>query len=81
MLKLINKMKRRGIMNKDIIQGRWKEIKGQLKQEWAKLTDDEINEMKGNYDELEGCLQKNYGYKKEEAERRINEFVDKHHWH
>lgn len=67
-------------MNKDIIQGKWKEIKGKLKQQWSELTDDEIGQMKGSYDELEGTLQKKYGYKKEEAQEEIETFVDKNKW-
>lgn len=67
-------------MNKDIIQGKWKEIKGQLKQKWAELTDDDITGMQGNYDELEGLLQKRYGYAKEDAEREIKKFVDENKW-
>lgn len=64
-------------MNKDIIKGNWKEIKGKLKQEWGKLTDDEIARMEGNYEELEGTLQKHYGLRKDEAEKSIQKFVDK----
>jgi uncharacterized protein YjbJ (UPF0337 family) len=68
-------------MNKDIIQGKWTEIKGKLKQQWGKLTDDEIGQMKGTYDELEGVLQKRYGYKRDEVEREIELFVDKNKFH
>ena len=67
-------------MNKDIITGKWKEVKGKLKQQWGKLTDDDISHMQGTYEELEGTLQKKYGYKKEEVERQIETFVDKNKW-
>ena len=67
-------------MNKDIIKGKWKEIKGQLKQQWGKLTDDDIEKMQGNYEELEGVLQKNYGYQKDQAQKEIEAFVEKNHW-
>lgn len=67
-------------MNKDIIKGKWKEIKGQLKQQWGKLSDDDISKMQGTYDELEGALQKNYGYQKEEAKKEIESFIDKNNW-
>lgn len=63
-------------MNKDIIKGHWKEIKGSVKQQWGKLTDDQISQMNGTYEELEGALQKNYGYQKEEAQREIEEFLE-----
>lgn len=67
-------------MNKDIIQGHWKEIKGKLKQQWSKLTDDEIGQMRGTYDELEGVLQKRYGYAKDKAQQEIETFVERNHW-
>ncbi|HVY53756.1 MAG TPA: CsbD family protein [Gammaproteobacteria bacterium] len=68
-------------MNKDIVKGHWKEIKGFLKQQWGKLTDDEIQQMKGTYEELEGCLQKKYGYEKDRAEKEIHRFLDSNNIH
>ncbi len=67
-------------MNKDIIKGKWKEIKGKVQQQWGKLTNDEIDQMQGSYEELEGALQKKYGYKREEAERQIETFIDDNRW-
>jgi len=67
-------------MNKDIIQGHWHEIKGNLKQQWGKLTDDQITQMKGSYEELEGVLQKSYGYQKDEAKKEIDAFIKKNDW-
>ena len=67
-------------MNKDIIQGKWKEIKGKLKQQWGDLTDDEISKMKGSYDELSGILQKKYGYDRDRTEKEIDTFVKKNRW-
>lgn len=62
-------------MNKDIFKGKWKEIKGKIKQTWGKLTDDDIASMTGSYDELEGKLQKTYGYQKDEAKQYIDKFL------
>lgn len=67
-------------MNKDIIKGHWKEMKGKIQQQWGKLTNDKVDQMKGTYEELEGELQKQYGYKKDQAEKEINTFVEKNHW-
>lgn len=67
-------------MNKDIVKGQWKKIKGKLKQQWGKLTDDDITEMEGNYEELSGKIQKRYGYEREEAEKKLNEFLDEQKW-
>lgn len=67
-------------MNKDIIKGKWKELKGKVKQQWGELTDDEISKMEGTYDELEGALQKHYGYRKDEIEKEIKSFVDENEY-
>ena len=67
-------------MNRDIFKGHWDEIKGSLKQQWGKLTDDDITEMEGNYDKLRGKLEKAYGYQKDEAEREIDSFMTSHRW-
>ena len=64
-------------MNKDIIQGKWSEIKGNVKKQWGKLTDDELTQLKGTQEELSGLLQQKYGYKKEQAEKEVCEFYDK----
>jgi len=67
-------------MNDDIVKGHWKEIKGKLKQQWGKLTDDQITQMNGSYEELQGALEKNYGYQKEEAKNQIKTFIDSNDW-
>lgn len=67
-------------MNEDIIKGKWKEVKGKLKQQWSKLTDDEIGKMEGSFTELSGTLQKNYGYEKDHAEKEINAFIEANKW-
>jgi uncharacterized protein YjbJ (UPF0337 family) len=64
-------------MNKEIIKGNWKQLKGKLKQQWGKFTDDDIATMEGNYEELEGLLQKRYGYAADKAETEINTFIEK----
>jgi uncharacterized protein YjbJ (UPF0337 family) len=61
-------------MNWDQIEGRWKEVKGQLKKQWAKLSDDDIMEIAGKKDELAGRLQQKYGYSREQADREIDKF-------
>ena len=67
-------------MNKDIIKGNWKELKGKIKQQWGKLTDNDITQINGSYDELCGLLQKQYGYQKDQAEKTINEFIEKQNY-
>ena len=62
-------------MSWDVVKGNWKEIRGKVKQKWAKLTDDDLTAIDGKKDELSGKLQKYYGYAKNDAEREIDNFV------
>ncbi|KTD21093.1 CsbD family protein [Legionella londiniensis] len=62
-------------MNKDIFEGEWEEIKGQLREFWGKLTNDDLQEIKGNHEQLIGKLQKHYGYTKEEAKKALRDFL------
>jgi len=57
--------------SKNILEGRWNELKGQGLQKWGKLTDNDWTEIKGNRDELLGRLQKNYGYAQAQAEKEV----------
>ncbi len=61
-------------MNWDQIQGSWKQFRGQVKQQWGKLTDDDLDYISGKREELVGRLQKRYGIAKDEAERQVDEF-------
>jgi uncharacterized protein YjbJ (UPF0337 family) len=63
-------------MNWDVIQGKWREFKGQVKQHWAELTNDDLDQIDGRREELVGRLQQRYGYAKDEAEREIDKFQD-----
>ena len=58
-------------MNWDRIQGAWREYKGKAKQQWGKLTDDDLDQIEGNREELAGRLQNRYGIAKDEAERQL----------
>jgi len=59
-------------MNWDQIQGKWTQMKGSIKQEWEKLTDDDLDVISGSKDKFVGRLQERYGIKKEEAERELD---------
>ena len=63
-------------MNEDIIKGQWNEIKGEVKERWGKLTDDDLMQISGQKDKLVGALQKKYGYSKDEAEDEYKSFTD-----
>ncbi|MFN7171447.1 MAG: CsbD family protein [Fimbriimonadaceae bacterium] len=60
-------------MNREQIEGNWNEFKGKMRQKWADLTDDDVQRMKGNYEECVGVLQQKYGKTKEEVERQLSE--------
>ncbi|HJS29701.1 MAG TPA: CsbD family protein [Anaerolineales bacterium] len=63
-------------MNKDILEGNWKQIRGQIKTMWGRLTDDELDQVDGHRDRLVGLIQEKYGYTREDAEDSINEFLN-----
>lgn len=60
-------------MNWDIIQGKWKQVKGSVKERWGDLTDDDLDRIDGSKDQLTGKLQEKYGWTKDEAERNIDD--------
>lgn len=62
------------MVNKDIFQGQWRIIKGQIKQKFGRLTDDDLAEIDGRREELIGRLQQRYGYAKEKAEHELTNF-------
>ncbi len=66
-------------VNADVLKGKWKEIKGSIKQKWGDLTDDEITKVEGREDEFLGLLQQKYGYTREEAKKQYEEFMAGHH--
>jgi uncharacterized protein YjbJ (UPF0337 family) len=65
-------------MNSDQFEGKWKQLKGSVKQRWGKLTDDDITMLSGKKDELIGRLQERYGITREQAEKEANEFARTH---
>ena len=67
-------------MNKDTVQGNFTQLKGKIKQQWGKLTDDEIDQLEGHADVLAGKLQERYGLEREEAERQAKEFRKANNW-
>lgn len=61
-------------MNWNTVEGNWKQFKGKVKAQWSKLTDDHLDAIAGNRDELAGKMQESYGVAKGEAERQIKDF-------
>ncbi|MCQ4167087.1 CsbD family protein [Tahibacter harae] len=61
-------------MNKDIIQGKWKQLAGQARVKWNKLTEDDLGVVDGHREYLVGKLQERYGWAKDQAEREVKQF-------
>ena len=65
-------------MNKDVFEGKWKQVRGEAKVWWGKLTDDDLDKVAGEFDKFVGVLQERYGYSREQAEleieKRVNEY-------
>ena len=62
-------------MNKDILKGKWMQVKGEARQRWGNLTDDDVAQIQGSTEKLIGKLQERYGYSREQAEKELNEFM------
>jgi len=62
-------------MNWDQIEGKWNQFKGSVKQQWGKLTDDDLDYIAGTRDKFVGKLQERYGLAKEDAQRKADEWV------
>jgi uncharacterized protein YjbJ (UPF0337 family) len=62
-------------MNKDILKGKWHQIKGDIRSWWGNLTDDDVDAIQGNTEKFIGKLQERYGYGRERAEQELNDFL------
>jgi uncharacterized protein YjbJ (UPF0337 family) len=62
-------------MNSDQLEGKWKQIKGEVREKWGQLTDDDIQVIAGRRDQLIGRIQQRYGIAKEEATREVDTFL------
>ncbi len=61
-------------MNWDRIEGNWKQVKGKVKEQWGRLTDDDLDVIAGKRDQLVGMIQEQYGISREEAEKQVERF-------
>ena len=62
-------------MNSDTLQGKWKQAKGAIKQRWGKLTDDDLDVINGQRDQLVGRIQERYGIAKDQAHKQVEEWM------
>lgn len=64
-------------MNLDLVEGRWKEIRGAVRERWGRVTDSDLDVIAGKRDQLVGVLQQRYGSAREEIERQVEDFTRK----
>lgn len=62
-------------MNQDILKGRWSQLKGELKTQWGKLTDNDVTQIEGQRDKLIGKVRERYGLAKDDAERQVDDWL------
>ena len=63
-------------MNQDILKGKWSQVKGDVRGWWGKLTDEDLTQIEGHSEKVIGKLQERYGYKHEQAEKELNDFLN-----
>jgi uncharacterized protein YjbJ (UPF0337 family) len=66
------------LMDKDRMEGNWKQVKGTIKEKWGKLTDDDLTVIEGNREQLAGKIQERYGIAKDEAKKQVDEWQKIH---
>ena len=62
-------------MNQDQMAGKWKQVKGKLKEQWGKLTDDDLTTVEGNSEQLIGKVQERYGIAMDAARKQVDEWA------
>lgn len=65
-------------MNKPYLKGKWRELKGKIQEEWGELTNDDVDRIEGERDQLLGAIQQRYGKKRAEAERELDNWEKRH---
>jgi uncharacterized protein YjbJ (UPF0337 family) len=63
-------------INWNIVEGKWKEVKGSVIERWGMLTDDELEQVGGKREKLEGLIQQKYGITQVEAEKQIDDWAE-----
>ena len=64
------------MVNQDILSGKWKQVRGRVKQWWGKMADDDLDYINGSVDALVGKVQEQYGYNREQAEKEVTRFME-----
>ena len=67
-------------MDWDRVEGNWKLAKGKVKEQWGKLTDDDLDVINGRRDQLEGKIQERYGYAKDRVRQEVDNWYTRQNW-
>jgi uncharacterized protein YjbJ (UPF0337 family) len=62
-------------MNRNVLEGKWMQLRGAVREKWGDLTDDDLDQIAGKREKLQGVLQERYGYTEMEANREIDDFL------
>jgi len=62
-------------MNTDVLQGKWTQLKGTVRKQWGKLTDDDVDQIQGDAEILQGRIQERYGRTKEQAKQEVDNWL------
>lgn len=65
------------MFNEEVVKGKWKEIKGEIKTQWGKMTDNELDQASGNLNSIAGLIQQRYGTKKEEIQAKLHNIASR----
>ena len=68
-------------MNTNDLEGNWNKLKGEIRSQWGKLTDDDIERISGNKDKLIGAVQEKYGYVWDEARQMVDRYLNEYDYH
>ena len=67
-------------MDWNCVEGNWKQAKGKIKEQWGKLTDDDLDVINGQRDQLEGKIQERYGYARDQVRRDVDDWYTSQNW-
>jgi uncharacterized protein YjbJ (UPF0337 family) len=62
-------------MNQDVLKGKWRQLQGEVKTRWGKLTDDDLTSIEGSFDKLVGKIQERYGWARDRAQKEVDDFL------
>jgi uncharacterized protein YjbJ (UPF0337 family) len=68
------------VMDWNRVEGNWKQMKGAVKQQWGKLTDDDLVRINGSQEKLEGIIQERYGIARDETRKQIDSWYQNQSW-